>query len=298
MNSKTQQPDIQFFTNLDDFKLKNIVQRPPLASAIQSLETCLLLISLDRFPSALASCAMAIESAWKAAENIGQEYKGDFAKILGEVNLALPKSAPSFNLKEFRRLRNDVVHFGYSPKDDEAAARMLFSTGIPVFFMFLANHKDLTLDLESCLHSRLQEQLQLTLNLNQAHKQTNISAIESSQILRHLIKRMISNLTIWQESALEEEDLSQQIEFESKSKFKEMIKKGWHCNEELRCPVCDFTELIVRLDEASIAKGKFKGTAAHCVNCDLNLQPTILNHFIEMNLTQDEKAVILRGYGC
>ena len=66
MNSKTQQPDIQFFTNLDDFKLKNIVQRPPLASAIQSLETCLLLISLDRFPSALASCAMAIESAFHA----------------------------------------------------------------------------------------------------------------------------------------------------------------------------------------------------------------------------------------
>jgi hypothetical protein len=297
MNSKTQHPDIQFFTNLVDSELNNITQKPPLASAIQSLETCLLLISLDRFPSALASCAMAIESAWKAATNTGQDFKGDFANILGEVNLALPKSAPSFNLKEFRRLRNDVVHFGYSPKDDEASARMLFSTGIPVFFMFLANHKDLNLDLESCLQSGLHDQLQLTLNLNQAHLKKNISAIESSQILRHHIKRMILNLTIWQELALEEENLSQQIEFESKSKFKEMIKKRWHCNEELRCPVCDFTELIVRLDETSIAKGKLKGTASHCVNCDLNLQPTILNHFIDISLTSDEKAVILRGYG-
>jgi hypothetical protein len=297
MNSKTQHPDIQFFTNLVDSELNNITQKPPLASAIQSLETCLLLISLDRFPSALASCAMAIESAWKAATNTGQDFKGDFANILGEVNLALPKSAPSFNLKEFRRLRNDVVHFGYSPKDDEASARMLFSTGIPVFFMFLANHKDLNLDLESCLQSGLHDQLQLTLNLNQAHLKKNISAIESSQILRHHIKRMILNLTIWQELALEEENLSQQIEFESKSKFKEMIKKRWHCNEELRCPVCDFTELIVRLDETSIANGKLKGTASHCVNCDLNLQPTILNHFIDISLTSDEKAVILRGYG-
>jgi hypothetical protein len=297
INVNNQQLDVQFFTNLYDFELNNIIQRPPLASAIQSLETCLLLISLDRFPSALASCAMAIESAWKAATNTGQDYKGDFAKILGEVNIVLPKSAPSFNLTKFRNLRNDVVHFGYSPKDDEASARMLFSTGIPVFFMFLANHKDLTLDLESCLHPDLHDQLQLTLSLNQAHQQKNISAIESSKILRHLIRRMNSNLTIWQESAFDEGNLSQHLEFEAKTALKNMLLRIWHCSETLRCPVCEENDLIIRLEEEQISKGNLHGINAHCINCDLILQAPLLNIFLQKNLNKEQRNKILESYG-
>lgn len=291
-----QQLDVRLFTNLMDFELDYIIQKPPLASSIQSIETCLLLISMDRFPSALASCAMAIESAWKAATNTGQDYKGDFAKILGEVNLVLPKSAPSFNLSNFRKLRNDVVHFGYSPKDDESSARVLFQTGIPVFFMFLANHKGLALDLESSLHQELHEQLQLTLNLNQANKPNNISAIESSQILRHLIKRMSSSLTIWQESA-SEVDLGQQIEFEAKAELRKLLLRNWHCSESLNCPACKEDDLIVRLEEEQISKGNLHGINAHCINCDLNLHAPLLNIFLQKSIGKEQRNKILKSYG-
>ena len=293
----SQYPDFQFLTNLADFHFERIEQRPPLASAIQSFETCLHLISLNRFPSALTCCAMAIESAWKAATRTGQDAKTDFATILGEVNSSLPKSSPAFNLKEFRRLRNDVVHFGYSPKDDEVSAKMIFSTGIPVFFLFVNNHPSLAIDINSCLDSDLAGQLNLTLQLNEIGQRKSISAIESSKILSHLIKRTNSNLTIWKESALDGSSLSQQIEFEAKNELKEMLLKFWHCSEEFRCPVCECDDLIVRLEESLLAKGEIKGINAHCVNCDLNLQQDLLNNVLDKNLSRSQKASIFKSYG-
>ena len=292
-----QRPDFHFLTNFSDEHFDRIDQRPPFASAIQSFETCLFLISINRFPSALTCCAMAIESAWKAATNAGQENKSDFATILGEVNNFFPSSAPSFNLKDFRKLRNDVVHFGYSPKDDEVSARMIFATGIPVFFLFVKSHLSLFIDLHSCIEPDLGEQLNLTLELNKIGKRQAISTIESSVMLRHMIKRMNSNLTIWQESALDDHSLSQQIEFEAKSGFKDMLLKDWHCSEAIRCPVCEWDDLVVRFEENQLSEGNLTALRAHCVNCDLNLPPAMLNQILERILSKDKREEILSSYG-
>jgi hypothetical protein len=293
----THQPDFQFLTNLADFHFDRIDQRPPLASAIQSFETCLFLISINRFPSALTSCAMAIESAWKAATNAGQENKSDFATILGEVNNIFPSTAPSFNLKDFRKLRNDVVHFGYSPKDDEISAQMIFSTGIPVFFLFVKSHPNLSIDLHSCIEPDIADQLSLTLKLNTIGNKRTVSSIESSKILSHMIKRMNSNLTIWQESALDDGNLSQHLEFEAKTELKNMLLRNWHCSETIRCPVCEENDLIVRLEEEQISKGNLHGINAHCIHCDLNLQAPLLNIFLQKSFGKEQRDKILESYG-
>ena len=51
--------------------LHDMLGQPPLASSLQSFETCLFLIALERFPSALVSCATAWESAIKSKLKIG-----------------------------------------------------------------------------------------------------------------------------------------------------------------------------------------------------------------------------------
>ena len=62
---------------LDFFRAtpRDMVSQAPLASSLQSFETCLFLIGLDRFPGALVSCASAWESALKAKLAIGPEER-------------------------------------------------------------------------------------------------------------------------------------------------------------------------------------------------------------------------------
>jgi hypothetical protein len=137
----------------------------------------------------------------------------------------------------------------------------------------------------------------LTLQLNTIGQKRSVSSIESSKILSHMVKRMNSNLTIWQESALDDGNLSQHLEFEAKTELKNMLLRNWHCSETIRCPVCEENDLIVRLEEEQISKGNLHGINAHCINCDLNLQAPLLNFFLEKDLNKEQKSKILESYG-
>jgi len=292
----THHPNFQFLVNLPDHEIDQIISMPPLASAVQNFETSLLLISLKKYPSALACCAMAIESAWKAATHAGQDHKNDFASILGEVNQSFPKNAPTFNLKDFRKLRNDVVHFGYSPKDDESSAQMIFSTGIPVFLLFMESHPNISINVNQSLNPVIFDHLKFVLELNKIGKINSVPAVKSSTILEHSIKRMTLSQSWWQESALDS-SLGQQIEFDEKMKIKKLLHDAWHCCEDLICPVCNLNELVVRIDESLIGKRIIKGINAHCVNCDLNLASELLNKLLQCILAESDKEKIFTSYG-
>lgn len=296
-----ERPHFIFFTNLADFQFELLRKNPPLASALQSLETCLLLVSLNRYPSALASCAMALESAWKAASKKGPEKNDNFAEILGDINATLPKEAPSFDFKNFRILRNNIVHFGYTPKDDDLAAKLIFSIGLPAFFLYIQSHPELHIDFISSLDPDLFDHLNVVIKINGGDATSkNISAVNSSLILRHWIKRSLINETMWQDDALNQHNLSGLIEFEVKEELRKMLHDGWELCEDFRCPVCDQEQLVVQLDSAEIEKGLISATKGHCLNCDLNFQPGgnyLLNYFINRNLGVEEKEKILKNYG-
>ncbi|CAN1494721.1 hypothetical protein MCEMIEM12_00298 [Burkholderiaceae bacterium] len=297
----TERPHFIFFTNLADFQFKLLRKNPPLASALQSLETCLLLVSLNRYPSALASCAMALESAWKAASKKGPEKNDNFAEILGDINATLPKEAPSFDFKNFRILRNNIVHFGYTPKDDDLAAKLIFSIGLPAFFLYTQSHPELHIDFISSLDPDLFDHLNVVIKINGGDAiSKNISAVNSSLILRHWIKRSLINEPMWQDDALNQHNLSGLIEFEVKEELRKMLHDGWELCEDFRCPVCHQEQLVVQLDSAEIEKGLISATKGHCLNCDLNFQPGgnyLLNYFINRNLGVEEKEKILKNYG-
>lgn len=297
----TERTHFIFFTNLADFQFELLRKNPPLASALQSLETCLLLVSLNRYPSALASCAMALESAWKAASKKGPEKNDNFAEILGDINTTLPKEAPSFDFKNFRILRNNIVHFGYTPKDDDLAAKLIFSIGLPAFFLYTQSHPELHIDFISSLDPDLFDHLNVVIKINGGDATSkNISAVNSSLILRHWIKRSLINEPMWQDDALNQHNLSGLIEFEVKEELRKMLHDGWKLCEDFRCPVCDQEQLVVQLDSAEIEKGLISATKGHCLNCDLNFQPGgnyLLNYFINRNLGVEEKEKILKSYG-
>ena len=244
---------------------------------------------------------MALESAWKAASKKGPEKNDNFAEILGDINASLPKEAPSFDFKNFRILRNNIVHFGYTPKDDDIAAKLIFSIGIPAFFLYSKNHPELYIDFQSCLNSDLFDHLNIVIKINDNNaKSKNISAVDSSLVLRHWIKRSLINEPMWQDDALNQHNLSEQIEFEVKEELRKMLHDGWKLCEDFRCPVCDHEQLVVQLDSAEFEKKLICATKGHCLNCDLNFQPCgnyLLNYFINRNLGIEEKEKILKSYG-
>lgn len=123
------QPTLHFFSRTP----ANLAELPPLASSLQSLESCFISIRFHRYPDALMHCVTAWESAIKAALKIppGGEIRLDaLISTARELNPAL-KTFDAGLLAQCRQTRNRIVHYGYSPKDDEECARQLLRTGIP-----------------------------------------------------------------------------------------------------------------------------------------------------------------------
>jgi len=130
---------------------ENADAHPPLVSSLQSLETCFSLTALERYPHALLLCASAIESAIRAKLQLPMEDKTKFWQLLEDVrshshNLRLFSDR---NLEAFTKARNRIVHYGFSPKDDEESVRLLLQTALPFlkkcyqeFFDFYLDWRD------------------------------------------------------------------------------------------------------------------------------------------------------------
>src|SRR5262245_47257481 len=119
-------PNFVFFQLLP----KDILEHPPLASSVQTIETCFFEVGLRRFPHALISCVTAIESAIKAKLKTPPERRCGLAELLDEVRSTSHtlRTFSADRLESLRDARNRIVHYGFSPKDDEECAGMLIGT--------------------------------------------------------------------------------------------------------------------------------------------------------------------------
>src|SRR5882672_9161327 len=100
--------------------LPNSTQNTPsIMSSMQSLETCFCLIALNRFPHALTTCASAIETALKAAVISNKAKKPRFEDLIAAArhNSVGIANLSESDLVSFRRMRNNIVHHGFEPKD-------------------------------------------------------------------------------------------------------------------------------------------------------------------------------------
>src|SRR5580765_5708305 len=125
----------------------DLAARPPLASSLQSFESCLFLNALFRYPHALTACASAIESALKVGCSRSEQRK-PLQDLLEQARERFPRLAmlPQAQLNDFRTIRNRFVHFGFHESDDAVAASALLRTGLP----FLISVHDVVFGFDLC----------------------------------------------------------------------------------------------------------------------------------------------------
>jgi len=109
----------------------DLQERPPLASSLQSFESSLYLIALGLYPTALIACVTAWEGALKAAFKIEDDDRISSHKLLKKADAEIPASA-LWNSDEntaFQKKRNQIIHYGFMPRDTELCAELLLRTG-------------------------------------------------------------------------------------------------------------------------------------------------------------------------
>ena len=110
-------PVLVFFRNLP----ANLATSEFLANSMQSLETSFVLAAAERYVHALVICVSAIEGALHAAP-VGSKSDG-FQKLIKKarnVPDASPrlKDFPQTEINALGKTRNDIIHRGFSPKDN------------------------------------------------------------------------------------------------------------------------------------------------------------------------------------
>lgn len=308
MSSSHESPTVQFFRATPP----GLRDRPPLASSLQSLETTFFLLALERYPSALISCVSAWESAIKARLEIPSEEGGlPLAKTLGMIREQLPelKRFDRAALDHLRMTRNQIVHYGFSPQDDQECARLLVETGFPFVsalykecFAFhlrwhdvrpgLTEFSQLTAEEAASvgLLPDMADQLRIVetmYELNRTRSDFNVvfCFYAFSHYLRVGIARGMASSS--QDVALEEAE-ARGIRYEAESAEKERVKKQipgetW----EFDCPMCNgIKSLVAGLDEESLGEGRVTLLWAICVSCHF-VAPKSAYHLADLVIARD-----------
>jgi hypothetical protein len=257
---------------------KDLLSRPPLASSLQHLETSFLLISMRRYPHALVSCASAVESAIKAAFNCNQNAK--FEKLLEQAQERIPAAArlDSDGLNAFRRKRNEIIHYGFTPKDDAISSTLMLETAIPLTEQYYKEFFNFNLKQQGKKYGGLLPDLDRQLSVAQkVHSKTRErNDLDSTFCFRsfsHQIRWGIRHwmLSDWQISALEKEEEGGWPSWEFKEKRKEhLVWKEFDPSWSFDCPICAEPDgFVAELDNDALGVGEVRLTRGVCVNCSL-----------------------------
>jgi hypothetical protein len=313
-------PTLHFFRATPPALLEN----PPLASSLQSLETALFLISLGRYPSALVSCVSAWESAIKARLRIPPEDdRAPIAKLLGQVreSFAGLKVYDRAKLDDLRQTRNRIVHYGFSPKDDGECGHLLVETGLPFLgalyrelFDFYLDWRDVRPDASDFMQLNQQEaacvgllpdladQMQIIARmyeLNRKREDFDVRFVFAA-FAHYLRLRMRDSYASRADDTVAERAASLGIRYEAEAEEKERIAKRlggetW----EFDCPMCYGTRsLVAGLNEEALNSNQVTLSWGVCVSCHL-VMPADAYHLADLVLqaeVKEQAPAILADY--
>ena len=274
---KDEQPSFVFFRATPTDMMKH----PPLASSLQSFETCLLLIALGRFPSALASCAAAVESLIKAKLGTPPEDEVKLWKLIQEIRQLCPslRLFDETKLDRFRETRNRVVHYGYTPKDDEVCAVELLETGFP--FLEKSYGELFGFDLMSKpgnertvgLEPKMREQYQVCREVyRRARELRGIGYRYCFDSLAHCVRFELKGITMTvTERSLMEIEEERGVKFEHEERAKKRIERAFKGpTREFDCSICDGqSTMIAELDEEALRSKRVSVRRCLCVSCEM-----------------------------
>jgi hypothetical protein len=281
---------------------QNLMSRPPLASSLQNTESSFFLIALGRFPHALVTCGSAIESAMKSVLAIDSE-KFINADKLYKTASSRYSALSAFDLSEletFRFSRNRIVHYGFSPRDDEETARLLLRTGYP--FLMACYKEFFGFDLVDGLLVEFGEQFNIALDVYTKAKdlpQLNVSYC--FRAFGHLVRWSIrqSLMPGWENDASIHAD-------ENGLKFDHCEKQKWKLGMTFRaswnfdCPICDdISTFVCELDEDCLDDHVISLKRGACPSCSLVVPhgcPYLVDALCREQIAA-KRDEILQGYG-
>lgn len=128
-------PTLTYFYAVDREDLKN----EALASSLQSIETALILIAMDKWPTVITLLWEASEKLLKTivgkknADEQKERQENSAQKLINRYASAhrLPFTQKQ-RLEKFRDERNEISHHGYSPNDDIRIVKIVFEDAIPL----------------------------------------------------------------------------------------------------------------------------------------------------------------------
>lgn len=304
-----------------------LISQPPLASSLQALETCFLMIGLERFPSALVSCASAWESALKAHLRVPPEDReAGLAELVGSIRRcsATLRTWGQDRLTEFREARNRIVHYGFSPKDDAECARLLLGVGLPFLsgcyrelFGFCLDWRDIrsgvkdfhslsALEMErAALLPFVADQLRVALDVYGRAK--GLRGVDFSKCFKsfgHFIMLGLKESMITDGEAevlVGGEDAGQRFRIEHGRK-KDVEAVLQDCCWSFDCPVCEGRKtMVAELEGRALDEGRLAWQRCLCVRCDFFgprgaplLTETLLRPQIEAEMADIRKAFGLK----
>ena len=258
---------------------EGIQNKPPLISSLQAVETMLFLIALGRLPAALMICGQAVESGIKAGLGISPVDRVNWKKL---TTLAAQHVAPHLgsgitddSLKDFRDVRNEFSHYGFSPDDDVRSAEQILETGLPYlediylsFFKF-----DLA---DSLVHEHVDAySIAKQAYAGGSFRQLGIAPSAFTVLTQSVRNRWQPTFTGQAEdqllmSAREDSSIHDHIDDVKKSIEKELDFN----TTQFDCPVCagELGTVVAELDMEAIDSGKLSLLQAICVECGLHIR--------------------------
>jgi hypothetical protein len=261
-------PRLYFFRHTP----KDLLAHPPLASSLQSFESCQFLIALQRYPHAFTACVFSIEGAIKAA--YGQPSWGnDSLQKLLEKAQGESSRLGSFNkerLDSLRRTRNRIVHYGFNLKDDRHTATLLLSTGIPFLRACYESFFDVVLD--DALLIEFGNQLRIAEEVFEKFKlRSDLNPVYCLNVLGHLLRWSVKDSLIshWEAEAArtaDEDGAKSETILGQKEKVERLLDPSWAFD----CPICGgLATFVCELVNDDLDKKQISLLRAVCVECGL-----------------------------
>jgi len=297
------------FIHIKDQQQKPLLDRPPALSALQSFETFLLLTALGRHPQALTTLTAALESAAKSVSGAGPEDRSNLAEATGTLNSLIPSGYRvvfTDSLTNLRLKRNNLTHFGHSPKDDDEAIRLSFGTALPLMSAWAKLAHDI--DLFEVLQGGLGQILQRSVSLIQDRSNHTLGDANLIRGVRHWIIHHTrdSFLSRWELAVLDSDEATVGTAIVSGFDYRERALNSLKIrdpNVTLTCPICGSTEaFVVELDEESLFNGNglLFPTIGTCAYCDFHVPAKSAKVIAELcvgQLTADLLRRIRLEYG-
>ena len=320
MVTDTKAPILNFFRTTP----RKMLEHPPLASSLQNFETCLFLIGLQFFPSALVSCANAWEGVIKAKLGITAKNRIRLEVLLKDIRarFVVLNGYDSQKIDEFRVKRNHIVHFGFTREDEGVCARLLLKTGLPFLkscyqelFDFYLDWQDIRSENVNFHDLRPEEMEKVGLVPDVArqirivgdvyHRAEQLPELDHaycfgalSHFIRLGLKESARTEAEW--SIIENAD-TRGVKFEEEYKLKADIERAlsgptW----EFDCPICQgYNSVVAELDNERLGAGDVATKRCSCVECGFvvgNKAP-YLSEVLLMKELVAKKSEILKEFG-